>query len=69
MAVSISYKKLWKLLIDRDMNKQDLRRLTGLSSSSIAKLGKNESVTTTVLLNICEKLDCDLSDIMEVVRE
>lgn len=69
MAASISYKKLWKLLIDRDMNKQDLRRLTGLSSSSIAKLGKNESVTTTVLLNICEKLDCDISDIMEVMRE
>ena len=69
MAVSISYKKLWKLLIDRDMNRQDLRRLTGLSSSSIAKLGKNESVTTTVLLNICEKLDCDISDIMEVVKE
>ena len=69
MAASISYKKLWKLLIDRDMNKQDLRRLTGLSSSSIAKLGKNESVTTTVLLNICEKMDCDISDIMEVVKD
>lgn len=69
MAASISYKKLWKLLIDRDMNKQDLRKLTGLSSSSIAKLGKNESVTTTILLNICEKLDCDISDIMEIVRE
>lgn len=69
MSASISYKKLWKLLIDRDMNKQDLRKLTGLSSSSIAKLGKNESVTTTVLLNICEKLDCDISDIMEIVRE
>ncbi len=69
MAASISYKKLWKLLIDRDMNKQDLRRLTGLSSSSIAKLGKNESVTTTVLLNICEKLDCDISDIMEVIKD
>jgi len=69
MVASISYKKLWKLLIDRDMNKQDLRKLTGLSSSSIAKLGKNESVTTAVLLNICDKLDCDISDIMEVVRE
>ena len=69
MAASISYKKLWKLSIDRDMNKQDLRRLTGLSSSSIAKLGKNESVTTTVLLNICEKMDCDISDIMEVVKD
>jgi len=46
-----------------------LRKLTGLSSSSIAKLGKNESVTTAVLLNICDKLDCDISDIMEVVRE
>jgi len=69
MAAIISYKKLWKLLIDRDMNKQDLRKLTGLSSSSIAKLGKNESVTTAVLLNICDKLDCDISDIMEVVRE
>ena len=66
--IAFSYNKLWKLLIDRNMNKQDLRKLTGISSSSMAKLGKGESLTTAVLLKICEKLDCDISDIVEVVR-
>lgn len=66
--IAFSYNKLWKLLIDKNMNKQDLRKLTGISSSSMAKLGKGESLTTTVLLKICEKLECDISDIVEVVR-
>lgn len=66
--IAFSYNKLWKLLIDRNMNKQDLRKLTGISSSSMAKLGKGESLTTAVLLKICEKLECDISDIVEVVR-
>lgn len=64
-----SYNKLWKLLIDRGMNKSQLRELSGISSSSIAKLGKNKNVTTEVLLKICKALDCDVSDIMEIVRE
>ena len=65
----ISYNKLWKLLIDRNMNKQDLKELSGVSSASIAKLGKGENITTDVLIKICEALNCTLSDIMETVRE
>ena len=64
-----SYNKLWKLLIDRGMNKSQLRDLSGISSSSIAKLGKNKNVTTEVLLKICKALDCDVSDIMEIVKD
>ena len=52
----ISYNKLWKLLIDKNMNKQDLRKATGISSASVAKLGKGENVTTDVLLRICTAL-------------
>lgn len=64
--MNISYNKLWKLLIDKDMNKTDLRSLAHLSSGTIAKLGKNENVTTDVLVRICSALGCDLSDIMEL---
>lgn len=64
-----SYKKLWKLLIDRDMTKTQLRKASGISSSSLAKLGKDENVTTAVLVKICEALECDVSDIMEIVPE
>lgn len=62
----ICYNKLWKLLIDKNMNKKDLRELAGISSASIAKLGKSENITTDVLLKICEALKCDISDIMEI---
>ena len=68
MGVSLSYKQLWKLLIDRGMTKQDLRKMTGLSSASIAKLGKGQNVNTNVLIRICTALDCDLHDIVETVR-
>ena len=61
--------KLWKLLIDRDMKKKDLRALTGLSSSTIAKMTKNETVSTDVLVKICGVLGCDVGDIMEVVPD
>lgn len=64
--MAISYSKLWKLLIDKKMNKQDLRRATGISTASIAKLGKGENITTDVLLKICKALDCDITDIMEL---
>lgn len=63
----ISYNKLWKLLIDRNMNKQALRNITGISSASMAKLGKGENVTTDVLLRICAALQCDISDIVECI--
>lgn len=64
----ISYNKLWKMLIDKNMNKQDLKNATGISSASIAKLGKGENITTDVLLKICNTLDCNLEDIMETVK-
>lgn len=67
--MKISYKKLWKLLIDRDMKKKDLAELSGISLASIAKLGRNENVNTDILLKICIALKCDISDIMEIVTE
>jgi len=66
--MKMSYKKLWKLLIDKDMTKTDLRKAAGISSSSLAKLGKDENVTTDVLLRICKALDCELNDIVEIER-
>lgn len=65
--MSISYKKLWKLLIDKDMKKKDLRELAGISSSTIARLSRNENVNTIILVKICNALECDISDIMEIV--
>lgn len=62
----ITYKRLWKLLIDREMNKQDLKRVCNLSSASVAKLGKCENITTDILVRICEGLHCRLEDIMEL---
>lgn len=64
--MAISYKKLWKLLIDKDMKKKDLQKLAGVSSASITKLGKNENVNTEILEKICTALACDISDIMEI---
>ncbi|WP_234992807.1 helix-turn-helix domain-containing protein [Varibaculum vaginae] len=62
----MSYNPLWKLLIDKGMNKTDLAKLTGLSATTIAKLGRGGNVTTDVLARICEALDCDIADICEV---
>ena len=67
--MKISYKKLWKLLIDRDMLKKDLAKRAGISTTSIAKLGKNENVNTDILLKICNALECELQDIMEFIEE
>ncbi len=67
--MAISYKKLWKLLIDKDMLKKDLQQKAGISSASITKLGKNENVNTDILEKICKALDCDISDIMEMSEE
>jgi len=63
----ISYNKLWHLMLDKKMNKQDLKKATGISTASIAKLGKGENITTDVLVKICKALDCDITDIMELV--
>lgn len=67
--MSVSYNKLWKLLIDRSMKKTELRIAAGISSSTLAKLGKNESVTTDVLVRICKTLNCDIGEIMEVIPD
>lgn len=65
----ISYNKLWKMLIDKEMNKQDLKEKSGVSAASISKLGKGENITTDVLLKICESLDCRIEDIMETLDD
>lgn len=66
--MSISYKKLWKLLIDKEMSKVDLRKSAGISTGTLAKLGKNENVTTDVLVKVCKALKCDIADIVEIER-
>ncbi len=65
----ISYNKLWKLLIDKNMNKKDLKEADGISSASVAKLGKSENITTDVLLKICDALNVHLEDIMETIDD
>lgn len=67
--MAISYKKLWKLLIDKDMKKKDLQKAAGISSASITKLGKNENVNTDIIEKICKALQCDVSDIMEMTED
>lgn len=66
--MAVSYKKLWKMLIDRDMKKKDLCVAAGISHASMAKLGKNENVTTDVLVKICTALQCDIGDIIELTN-
>lgn len=65
----LNYNKLWKLLIDKGMKKQDLQAVANVSSASIAKLGRGENITTDVLLRICDALDADLNDIVDTIRE
>ena len=65
----ISYNKLWKLLIDKNMRKSDLKEQAGISSASLAKLSKGENITTDILLRICKTLNCHLEDIMETVED
>lgn len=64
-----SYKKLWKLLIDRDMKKRDLCEKAKVSSTSLAKLAKGENVNTDILVRICRALECGIDDIMEIVPD
>ncbi len=65
--MEVSYKKLWKLLIDKDMKKKDLQAMSGISWSSITKLSKGETVSMDVLMKICQTLDCDIGDVMELL--
>lgn len=65
--MEISYKKLWKLLIDRDMKKKDLAKKANISTYTLSKLTKGENATTDILLKICNALGCSFEDIMEIV--
>lgn len=67
--MSVSYKKLWKLLIDKDMLKKDLRTMTGVSTTTMSRLSKDENVSTEILSKICAALNCDVGDIMEFVPD
>ena len=67
--MTISYNKLWKLLIDKDMKKKDLQKAAGISATSITKLGKNENVNTEIIEKICTALHCDVCDIMEMIDD
>jgi Predicted transcriptional regulator len=67
--MKFSYKKLWKLLIDKEMKKNDLIQLAGISKSSVTKLVHDENITTDVLLKICIALDCEISDILEIEKQ
>lgn len=69
MERTVSYDKLWKKLIDKKMSRTDLKEKSGISTVSLAKLGKNENLTTAVLVKICNALDCDISEIMEVIPD
>lgn len=67
--MAVSYKKLWKLLIDKDLKKKDLCSLSGVSTATITKMGKGGYVSTEVLEKICKGLNCDVEDIMEIAEE
>lgn len=67
--MAVSYKKLWKILIDKGINKTQLRVKAEIGSAAIAKMGKGQQVSMDVLLRICKVLDCDIGDIVEVVSE
>ena len=67
--MSISYKKLWKLLIDRELKKKDLQRISGVSAASITKMGRGENINTEIINRICIALNCDVGDIMEIVNK
>ena len=67
--MGVSYKKLWKMLIDRDMSKTDLIKKAGISTNAMAHMGKNEDVRVEVLAKICCALDCTMNDIMDVIPD
>ncbi len=67
--MEVSYKKLWKILIDKDMKKKDLQAAAGISWASVTKLSKSETVSLEVLMKICKVLGCDIGDIMELIPE
>ena len=67
--IQFSYKKLWKVLIDKDMKKKDLQAAAGISWASVTKLSKGESVSMEVLMKVCKTLECNIGDIMDLIPE
>ncbi len=67
--MEVSYKKLWKLLIDKDMKKKDLQAQAGISWTSVTKLSKGETVSMEVLMKVCKALECNIGDIMDLIPE
>lgn len=67
--MSVSYKKLFKLLIDKDLKKKDLREMAGIGNSTITKLANNENVTMEVMAKICSALDCKIDDVVEILPD
>lgn len=67
--MKVSYKKLWKLLIDNDMKKKDLREKVGITTNACSKLSKNELVSSQILVKICSYFNCQISDIMDVIED
>lgn len=67
--MAVSYKKLWKLLIDKDLKKKDLCSMAGISTVSVTKMGKGGTVNTVVLEKICTALNCDVGDIVEIISD
>lgn len=69
LEMEVNYNKLWKQMIDKGMKKSDLRELTGIGTNTLAKLSKNQPVSMEVLMKLCEKLECDISDVCEFVKK
>lgn len=67
--MNVSYKKLWKLIIDKDMTNVEVRKTSGISPATFTKLKKNEMVSMDILLKLCKILDCDIGDIVQVIKE
>ena len=67
--MAANYNKLWKMLIDRNMRKEDLRKSAGITTTAMAKLGRNETVHMDILLKICKVLDCKMDDIVEITDD
>lgn len=67
--MTVSYKKLWKMLIDKDMLKKDLQKTAGISWASVTKMSKGETVSMEILMKVCKALQCDIGDIIEFIEE
>ena len=68
-TVEVSYKKLWKILIDKDMKKKDLQAVAGISWASVTKLSKGETVSMDVLMKVCKALNCNIGDVVDLIPE